>query len=363
MLFRNTTGMGCARRILALTIVSVSIMLVCGLSPALAESGRTIKVMTQNMDAGTDLGFVFGMEDTVAGAQLTYQEITTQGEIPRRAQRLAAEIIAAEPDLINLQEVTTWAVTSTAGGTQILYDQLNLLMNALAERRAHYQVVATQPLMRAEAPLDYEMSQFLRFSDSNVILAREDNRGSDFHLSNVRMDRYTNLFIYGPFTEVLGWMSVDVEIHGKKIRCFNTHLTSPFVPEMEAVQILQGDELISVLDESPYPVILAGDFNSDASPANIGPDLTPTAGNIASAGYTDVWAKLHAESDYGLTWPRFKEDVYPVPTSPEPATPTERIDIIYEKGLTPLNIKLIYGTKEPLASDHMGVMAILQVGR
>jgi len=339
-------------------------MLAYGLSPALAQNGRTIKVMTQNMDAGTDLAFVFGMEDTIAGTQLTYQEITTQGEIPQRAQRLAAEIAAAEPDLINLQEVTTWALSSN-GGTQILYDQLDLLMNALAAHRVRYQVVATQPLMRAEAPLDYnDESPLLLFSDSNVILAREDNRSSDFHLSNVRMDRYTNLFTYGPFTEVLGWMSVDVEIHGKKIRCFNTHLasTSDFVPEMEEAQIAQGKELISVLNESPYPVILAGDFNSDASPLNVGPDLTPTAGNIASAGYTDVWQKLHRSSDYGLTWPRFQEDVYPVPTSPLPAIPTERIDIIYEKGLTPLNIKLIYGTKEPV-SDHMGVMAILQVGR
>jgi endonuclease/exonuclease/phosphatase family metal-dependent hydrolase len=117
------------------------------------------------------------------------------------------------------------------------------------------------------------------------------------------------------------------------------------------------------LNASPYPVILAGDFNSDASPLGKGPDLTPTAGNISAAGYTDVWQKLHLPPDYGLTWPRYLEDINPVPASQEPATPTERIDLIFEKGLTPLNIKLIFGTNAPLASDHMGVMATLQFGK
>jgi endonuclease/exonuclease/phosphatase family metal-dependent hydrolase len=362
MLLRTASVAGRVRRVLGAMACVISIMLVCCLSPAQAETGRSLKVMTQNMDAGTDLTFILGMEDMVAAAQLTYQEITTQSYIPGRARNLAAEIADVAPDLVALQEVTIWAVRQP-GGTQILYNQLDLLLKALDAYGAHYVVVATQPLTKAEAPLDYGMANWLQFNDSNVILARTDGRYSIFNLSNVMMDRYTSLFTFGPLVEVLGWMSVDVEVHGKKIRFFNTHLTSTFSPEIRTVQIDQGNELIAVLNASPYPVILAGDFNSDASPLKLGPDLTPTSGNISSAGYTDVWQKLHSASDYGLTWPRYLEDIYPIPPSQVPVTPTERIDLIYEKGLFPLSIRLIYGTHLPLPSDHMGVMATLQTDR
>lgn len=361
MLYQTKNRAGCAPRILGLTLLTISVMLAWSLQPAAAQDSRNIKVMTQNMDAGTDLGFILGWPDLVEGAQLTYQEIT-QSSIPERARRLAAEIAAAEPDLISLQEVTIWSLYSSTG-LQVLYDQLNLLMDALAAHGKHYEVVATQPLTRAGAPLDYEGTQFLLFNDSDVILARAHGGSSDLHLSNVTMDRYSNLFTFGQFTELLGWISVDVEVHGKMIRLFNTHLVSPFSPEMVSIQIAQGTELISIMNASPYPVTLAGDFNSDASPLGEGPDLTPTAGNISAAGYTDVWQKLHVAPDYGLTWPRYLEDVYPIPASQVLATPTERIDLIFEKGLTPLNIKLIFDTKALLASDHMGVMATLRLDR
>jgi len=64
--------------------------------------------------------------------------------------------------------------------------------------------------------------------------------------------------------------------------------------------------------------------------------------------------------EYGLTWPRYLEDIYPIPTSQVLATPTERIDLILEKGLTPLNIERTLGADPPLASDHMGVIATLR---
>ncbi len=358
MLFRTASVEGCIRRILGAMVFSMGVMVVCSLSPAHADNGRSLKVMTQNVDAGTDLAFILGMENIVAAAQLTYQEITVQSHIPQRARNLAAEIADAAPDLVALQEVTIWALRQPEK-TKILYDQLDLLLKALDEYGAHYAVVATQPLTKAEAPLDDGMQNWLLFNDSNVILARADSKYSILNLSNVMMDRYSSLFTFGQLVEVLGWMSVDVEVHGKKIRFFTTHLTGSFSPEIRATQIDQGNELITVLNASPYPVILAGDFNSDASPLKLGPDLTPTAGNISSAGYTDVWQNLHSATDYGLTWPRYLEDIYPIPPSQEPAMPIERIDLIYEKGLIPLSIRPICGTHLPLPSDHMGVMAIL----
>jgi endonuclease/exonuclease/phosphatase family metal-dependent hydrolase len=364
MLFHKKNSAGGAVRILGLTLLVVSLMLAWGLSPALANGNRSIKVMTQNMDAGTDLGFVFGIADPVVGAQLTFQEITTQSRIPERAQRLAAEIAAAKPDLISLQEVTIWAV-GPLDNPQVLYDQLELLLAALAARGENYDAVNEQPLTQAAAPLKADLSQLLFFNDRNVILARSDVKHSGISITNPQQGYFTHLFVFGGFTELLGWMSVDVEVEGKQIRFFNTHLgsTSAFFPERAEIQVDQGGELIQVLDESPFPVIVAGDFNSDASGLGIGPDLTPTAGNIADAGYVEVWQALHIPPDYGLTWPRYLEDIFPIPDSQVLATPTERIDLIFEKDLRPVNIERTLRANPPLASDHTGVMATLKLDK
>jgi len=338
-------------------------MLAWNLSPAFSQNNRIIKVMTQNMDAGTDLAFVLGLpDDPVLGAQLTYQEITTQGWIPERATRLAAEIAAAKPDLISLQEVTTWAVGPYGAPSLVLYDQLSLLMNALAERKEQYEVVDVQSLLQAFAPLNADFSQFLYFADHDVILARSDSKHSGMTLSNIQKGYYNNLFPFGPFLELLGWMSVDVEIQGTKIRFFNTHLQSPnvYFPQMAEIQVAQANELIQIMNNCTFPVILAGVFNSDASPLGIGPDLTPTAGNIQAAGYVDIWGALRPPSDLGLTWPRYLEDIYPISTSQVRAAPSERIDLIFGKGLIPLNIELTLRANPPLASDHMGVVARLR---
>jgi len=47
------------------------------------------------------------------------------------------------------------------------------------------------------------------------------------------------------------------------------------------------------MEQSKLPVILAGDFNSDASGLGIGPDQTPTAAMIVEAGYADTWQTFH----------------------------------------------------------------------
>jgi len=257
--------------------------------------------------------------------------------------------------------VTLWAA-GPLESPEVLYDQLDLLMNALAERKEQYEIVDVHLLTQAFAPLSADLSQFLFFNDRDVILARSDAKHSGISISNVQQGYFQTLFVVSGFTEFLGWMSADIDIQGSKVRFFNTHLqsTSAFIPQMADIQIAQGFELIEVLNASELPVILAGDFNSDASPLGIGLDLTPTAANIQDAGYVDVWAELRP-LDHGLTWPRFPEDIFPIPDSQVLTAPTERIDLIFEKGLTPINIEQVRRANPPLASDHLGVMATLRL--
>jgi endonuclease/exonuclease/phosphatase family metal-dependent hydrolase len=269
-------------RAIALLLLVTTLTLGLTVLPASADNDkRVVKVMTQNMDAGTDLLFFFAIPDPITATQLTYQELSATN-FPGRAGRRAGRIARHQPYLISLQEVTLWETISATGKT-ILADQLDLLMKALATRHQRYRVVASQDLTDITAPLGD--GSYLRFLDRNVILARTDLTQSELALSNVRSGIYQATIAPVPgFPEELnGWISVDAKIRGKSLRFFGTHLESPIGPG-DTTQILQGQELIAIMDRSKLPVILAGDFNSDASGLGIGPDQTPTASMIVGAG-------------------------------------------------------------------------------
>ena len=142
------------------------------------------------------------------------------------------------------------------------------------------------------------------------------------------------------------------------MRFFATHLASPLYPG-DPVQPAQGAELIAILNRSPYPVVIAGDFNSDMSGLGRGPDQTTTGADIVAAGYADAWAAVHHPYQ-GLTWPLFWEDIY-AGVYPD-GVPVERIDLVFEKGLKVLDADVV-GERAPYPSDHAGVVATLRVER
>ncbi len=73
-----------------------------------------------------------------------------------------------------------------------------------------------------------------------------------------------------------GWIAADVKIRGTRFKFVNTHLETPIPGEFfEAtayLQLQQAMELVDALNDTGLPIILAGDFNSDAEAAGIGPD-------------------------------------------------------------------------------------------
>jgi hypothetical protein len=94
--------------------ISLVLVLVAGLTYQSAQRARadekpnrtTLKVMTQNVDAGTDFGYLAGLSTTsefVQGVALTYEEINESNFAPRAAQ-LAGEIALHRPALVGLQE-------------------------------------------------------------------------------------------------------------------------------------------------------------------------------------------------------------------------------------------------------------------
>ena len=148
---------------LALAAIVYSLMA----SPAQAsESKRVLKVMTRNMDAGTDLNLIFAYYPNVpVGVSATLAQVIST-DIPSRIQSLADEVRTNQPDFIALQEVTEWR-TGACGATTVLYDQLQLLVDALAARNMPYTRLAVDTLNVIEAP---SLDGCVRYTDSNAVL-------------------------------------------------------------------------------------------------------------------------------------------------------------------------------------------------
>ena len=334
------------------------------------RSATTVTVMTRNVDAGTDLGYLFaGTDETsfVQGMAATLAELQASN-FQQRAARLAAEIAAAQPDLIALQEVTLWrrGPIMQPPATEVMYDQLDQILAELGKRNLHYGVIAVQSELDAEAPVP-SAGIDLRITDRDVILARLDLPQSQFDLFNAQTHRYKSVFTFGnPILGQLavpsGGMAVDVVKDGAKFRFVNTHLQSPIagVSQAEQVQRAQADELLANLFFTGMPLVLAGDFNANAEP---GPEYTGTAQRIVNAGFVDSWKSVHP-GDPGYTWPLFGED-----QNGGPATPNERIDLIFAGGALQLffgNAPAIVraertGTLAPFASDHSGLVVTLRL--
>jgi endonuclease/exonuclease/phosphatase family metal-dependent hydrolase len=367
---------GCRWCILVSMLLIAGFVFATGTSAALAESKTSIKAMTQNMDAGTDLKLVFAfLPNITEGATYTYAELL-QNDIPGRAEKLADEIAAKKPDIISLQEVTLWRTgASVIDATDVLFDQLDLLLDALAGRKVSYYVVNSQELTDIAVPMDLAYLGLpqdpqlaaIRFTDRDVILARSDLHKSQISITSTAKGLYGAaldfdllLGLGSPIPVDRGWISVDLKIGNEPLRFFGTHLESTYPGAgafdllAQSIQAAQATELVGLMDADQMPVILAGDFN--ANPVPNGFENTATPGILSGAGYTEVWNALHPFQE-GFTWPLYLED----PQAPNPTGPYERIDLIYQRDLDMLNIERVIRQSYPFASDHAGVVATLRV--
>jgi endonuclease/exonuclease/phosphatase family metal-dependent hydrolase len=342
-------------RTLPLLLMSAALLL--WLPPHSQAAGKgMVRVMQQNMDAATDLGFITSATDPkslMIGLVKTIQEVAAS-KIPRREALLAEEIANLQPDLVALQEATLYrkGPLNQPPATQVMYDQLQSLMDALQQRGLHYAVVAVNNLFDAEVPTPLGFD--FRMTDRDAMLARTDLAPSDFALSHVQQGIYQAQWVFG--NPVLGsipvprgWMTVDVQIGVAAFRFANTHLESP--PAPSDIQVAQATELMQILSGATMPVVLLGDFNANAE---AGQDHYPTTDVILEAGFVDAWHAVHP-FDTGYTWPLHGEDPY---TSGTP--PYERIDLIFLRGLGAAWVFKTGGWHSSSGlwlSDHNGVFA------
>jgi endonuclease/exonuclease/phosphatase family metal-dependent hydrolase len=321
---------------------------------------RTLTVMTRNLYLGVDLLPLFVVPPEQVPAQVAANWAMVQAtDFPARATALAREVEEAEPDLIGLQEAMLWRIqspgdffTGNTPATDVVYDFVAILLAELEARGRHYAVIAEVTGLDGELPSN--TGDDLRLTFRNVILARTDLPASELKLSNAQTGNFaTNLVVPlggQAFTILRGWAAVDVKVRGKSLRFVTTHLEA----FSELVQVAQADEVLAGPANTNLPVVLVGDFNSNANGSG-----TATYGNLITAGFADAWPLARADSGFTCCQ---AEDL-----RNETSLLSERIDLALFRGdFTVDEVDILGETAADRTdsglwpSDHAGIVATLR---
>lgn len=196
---------------------------------------------------------------------------------PTRVKKIASEIALKKPDIIGLQEAVTWQKVTPFIRT-VSIDFLQLLIIALKDVGLHYKIAAQNSNVLVELP--DSNGNIIRLLDRDVILIKDSRKLEIIKKSETNFKSNLNLQIASePFTIERGWSSVDVKTNGKTFRVVNTHLDPTATVQMEQVkEILDGPA------NTKLPLIILGDFNSDAVHFD-----TPTYRLLIHSGLKDIW--------------------------------------------------------------------------
>jgi endonuclease/exonuclease/phosphatase family metal-dependent hydrolase len=349
----------CPRRVVAALLVALSALV--ALPAAASAKKQDLKVMARNVYLGADLIPLAGATDRAAFEQAAAQRFQTvqNNDFPRRAKALAAEIRKAKPDVIGVQEATTWrrgpdGVKDGAQtpATQVIYDSSKELLKALRAAGTPYREVVGRSWFDFEAPtaLNYDV----RITQRDVILVRA---ASKVKVRKTFRGGFSNILRVptqvGVAEQKRGWVGIDGTLAKKKFRFASTHL--------EAYSATVADQQMQELLKSSGPLgskkrqsILVGDYNS-------APD-----GNANDRGTNRDDSAYYSAIDRGFRNPLparktccFAEDLHS--TAKPLATWIDHV-------LVRPNIKVlksgIVGTKQVgglYPSDHAGITATLRL--
>lgn len=359
-------GTGLAAVVTAL-LVMVSLWSPPASARAEGSSQRDLTVATYNVYLGADLTPLFSAPNPpafVAAAAAVYAQMEST-DFPRRAEAIADQIAAHDPEVVGLQEVALWQRGPLGGPLATTYDFLPLLLDALADRGLEYEVAAVNSNFGTAQPVPISATEQASFLDRDVILARSDLPASRLKVSNPQSEAFaaslTLQSAIGPIAVPRGWSTVDVKVRGTWVRVANTHLEAF---GGRTVRELQGQELIAELAGSPHPVIVLGDLNTCPQPTDPC-TVDDTYEDFVAAGFVDSWAEVHNIAGGWTSGQSASLD--------DPDEITHRIDYVLHRGhgVRTVDVEVIGeeeadrtgGTPSLWPSDHAGVVATLALPR
>jgi len=259
----------------------------------MGRNQNSIVVMTRNVYVGGHVDRILEAADPNAIPFLvteTFMEMLSTNFF-YRAEALADEIMEGKPHLIGLQEISTIYTQSPGdyllGGTQpatdLVFDYLQILREALTARELEYEVAGIITNFDVEMPmfvgpdpynpLDYDDARLIDF---DVLLARKDVEIFDV----VEQNFADSIKLMGFIPILRGYVAAKIKVGRKMYWVASTHLE----PEDPEVKQNQGVELITFLQNKELPIIVLGDLNTPAP-------TDQTYQTFLANGYVDTWVK------------------------------------------------------------------------
>lgn len=322
--------------------------------PGNAGGNKPVTVMTRNLYVGGDLFLPFVSPDPLGAAAQVWGDILASDPTHRMVE-IAAELRAARPDLVALEEVYRFVVTPLGATSPVLLDLdfLAALEAALAATGDPLRVVAVQPQTTLTVPFPAQGIQ-VTIIDRDAVLADEDvvvrsAGGGSFDAAFA-----TTLAGVIPVRQTRGWVEVAARHQGVPFTFVATHLE---VKTFGPLQSLQALELLGRFGAGEA-TILAGDLNSAPDdppfPVPAGPPVPTPYQLLASGGFRDAAGSVGDTCCYAA-------DLRP------PSELDERVDLVLVRGaLTPISAYRVGTT--PLEaldgrwpSDHAGVVATVRL--
>lgn len=289
----NGTESGGSRRAFLRGLAGVGVGVV-GASGATAVAARTprVTVLTQNVYFGFDLSPLL-VADSLRGFRRIvggFVDDLDPAVYRARADAIAAAVVAADADVVALQEATLFRVQrpsdytsrGATAATEVAVDLLTEVEAALDRRGLAYERAAVTRTSDAELPgVTADGSVDLRITDRNALLVRQgidvDRRVTS------RFDTSVGVQIPETTQTVAlrrGYARADLSMDGVRFTAVSTHLESV----SSFLRYLQAAEL---LDDLPRrrPVVLAGDLNS-------GPGTDSAAYDLLTESFTDPFVRL-----------------------------------------------------------------------
>ena len=368
--------------------------------PASAEE-TPVKVMSRNLYLGADVGVALEkIPNLPAAAQFMWEQVQAT-DFSQRKSILATEIRSESPDVIGIQEATSWYCKAKPWSKKT--EIYNFTKELLAELNGEYIIAAKNgqeasnpgysigpiPFLtsvkdpRIFQPLFAQDSAACGFQIGDVLLVKAELRQ---YINQVGNSEYKSVYKVVPtLMEIYrGYTWADITVQGRNVRFVSTHLESLWDENKVPKAAEQARQLVDDLKNTKSPVVIIGDFNSDPrdprpkSSANPGEqpvesEKCPTGSSLCSAyrvmreaGFEDVGPDSSEPTTF--TW-----GMNALLTGPDPVREsaakkmgnsfgyTDRLDYIFVKnGVQVLTSKII-GQKPPYGTDNAGVVTSLNI--